>query len=89
LSSLSQLEPTASQPAVATDGYPYASVHEAVYQLVDSFGAERVFWGSDITRLPCTYRQAVTVFTEELTRLDEAQLKQVMGEAILAWLNWD
>jgi L-fuconolactonase len=76
-------------PAVATDEYPYASVHETVYQLVDSFGAERVFWGSDITRLPCTYRQAVTVFTEELTRLDEAQLKQVMGEAILAWLNWD
>lgn len=78
-----------AMPALATDGYPFPSVHDTVYQMVDSFGAERVFWGTDITRLPCTYRQAVTMFTEELTRLDEAQLKLVMGDAILAWLNWD
>ena len=26
----------------------------------------RFFWGTDITRMPCSYRQCVTMFTEEL-----------------------
>jgi hypothetical protein len=25
-----------------------------------------MFWGTDITRMPCSWRQCVTLFTEEL-----------------------
>ena len=34
--------------------------------LYDVFGPERMFWGTDITRMPCSWRQCVTMFTEAL-----------------------
>ncbi len=55
---------------------------------VDAFGPERVFWGSDITRLPCTYIESVTMFTEELPFLTHNDLDLVMGRGLCAWLGW-
>jgi hypothetical protein len=34
--------------------------------LYDAFGPARWSWGTDITRMPCPWRQCVTMFTEEL-----------------------
>jgi hypothetical protein len=56
--------------------------------LVDAFGPRRCFWGTDITRMPCSYRQCVTMFTEELAWLKGRDLELVMGHAICAWLGW-
>jgi predicted TIM-barrel fold metal-dependent hydrolase len=75
-------------PCSATDGYPFRSTHDIVYRALDAFGAERVFWGSDLTRLPCPYAEAVRMFTEGMTRLSGAEQKWIMGEGIRAWLNW-
>ena len=41
-----------------------------------------------MTRLPCTYRQAVTFFTEELPFLSESDKEWVMGRAVCRWLGW-
>ena len=30
-----------------------------------------MFWGTDITKMPCSWRQCVTMFTEELPWLGE------------------
>ena len=78
-----------SLPAVVTEPYPYPSLHEQIRKVVDAFGPRRVFWGCDITRLPCTYRQGVTLFTEELDFLDDEQLEWIMGRGIETWLGWD
>jgi predicted TIM-barrel fold metal-dependent hydrolase len=75
-------------PCVATDAYPYPSVHDHLRRVFDAFGPQRLFWGSDLTRLPCSYRQAVTMFAEALPWLHGADLEQVMGRAICAWLGW-
>jgi predicted TIM-barrel fold metal-dependent hydrolase len=75
-------------PCAATDAYPYRSLHAPIRRVVDAFGPARVFWGSDLTRLPCSYRQAVTLFTEELPWLNGAELDLVMGGAIRGWLGW-
>ncbi|WP_426960124.1 amidohydrolase family protein [Muricoccus radiodurans] len=75
-------------PCVAADDYPYRSLHEPIRRVVDAFGPERVFWGSDLTRLPCSYSQAVRLFTEELPWLSGAELEAVMGGAICDWLDW-
>jgi L-fuconolactonase len=75
-------------PAFALDAYPHTSLHESIRAVVDSFGEHRVFWGSDATRLPGTYRQCVTMFTEELTFLTQPQLRLIMGEALLQWMGW-
>ena len=56
--------------------------------MVDAFGPSRVFWGSDLTRLPCTYRECVTHFTEELDWLSGNDLELVMGRAICDWIGW-
>jgi L-fuconolactonase len=75
-------------PCIAGDAFPFRSTFAFVRRTIDSFGAERVFWGSDLNRLPCTYRQAVTMFTEEMPMLTDREIRLVMGEAACAWLGW-
>jgi predicted TIM-barrel fold metal-dependent hydrolase len=75
-------------PCFSTGNYPYKNLHEYLRQVVDAFGPSRVFWGTDLTRLPCTYRQAVTMFTEESPWLKPQDLEHIMGKAICAWLGW-
>jgi hypothetical protein len=38
--------------------------------------------------MPCSYRQCVTMFTEELSWLKGRDLERVMGGAIVDWLGW-
>jgi hypothetical protein len=54
----------------------------------DAFGPRRTFWGTDWTRLPCPWRQAVTLFTEELPWLSGQDKEWIMGRAICEWLGW-
>jgi predicted TIM-barrel fold metal-dependent hydrolase len=75
-------------PSAATDAYPYRSIHEPLRRVFDAFGPQRVFWATDLTRLPCTYGEAVTMFTDEIPWLSHDDKEWVMGRAILAWLRW-
>ena len=52
--------------AVRANPTPIAIFTDTVRQIFDAFGPQRCFWGTDITRMPCSYRQCVTMFTEEL-----------------------
>jgi hypothetical protein len=47
-----------------------------------------MFWGTDITRMPCSWKQCVTMFTEELPWLSEPDKDLIMGRALCTWLNW-
>jgi predicted TIM-barrel fold metal-dependent hydrolase len=82
------LKATAVQ-AYSTETYPYKNMHEALHRLFDAFGPERFFWGTDITRMSCSYRQCVTLFTEELTWLKGHDLEWVMGRGLCKWIGWD
>jgi predicted TIM-barrel fold metal-dependent hydrolase len=75
-------------PSTSTQPYPYKNIHKYLQQIIEAFGPERSFWGTDITRMPCTYRQCVTMFTEEMPWLKGRDLEQVMGGAFVAWLGW-
>jgi predicted TIM-barrel fold metal-dependent hydrolase len=75
-------------PAYATDAYPYRSVHAYLRRIFDAFGPRRFFWGTDITKMPCSWRQCVTLFTEELPWLSGADRDLVMGRALCDWLAW-
>jgi len=61
-----------SEAGYAEDAYPFRSFHEHLHRRFDAFGPERMFWGTDITRMPCSWRQCVTVFTEELQEAPQA-----------------
>ncbi len=75
-------------PSYSSQAYPYANIHPYLHQLYDAFGPERLFWGTDITRMPCSWRQCVTMFTEELSWLTESDKELIMGRAVCNWLNW-
>lgn len=75
-------------PGMATDTYPFTSTHELLRRAFDAFGAERMFWGTDITRLRCTWRECVTMFVEELPWLKGRDLELVMGRAVATWIGW-
>ncbi|MFP6635968.1 MAG: amidohydrolase, partial [Dehalococcoidia bacterium] len=60
-----------------------------IHQIYDAFGPERMFWGTDITRMPCTWRQCITMFTEELPFLSESDKDLIMGRALCNWLGWN
>ena len=53
-------------PSYSSQPYPYKNIHGYLQQIFDAFGPHRCFWGTDITRMPCSYRQCVTMFTDEL-----------------------
>jgi predicted TIM-barrel fold metal-dependent hydrolase len=76
-------------PCYAADKtYPFRSVHPYVERVFDSFGPKRTFWGTDFSRLPCSYRQGVTMFTEEMPWLKGQDLEDVMGRGVCEWLGW-
>jgi predicted TIM-barrel fold metal-dependent hydrolase len=75
-------------PSYSSHPYPYRNIHRYLRQIFDAFGPQRCFWGTDITRMPCSYRQCVTMFTEELPWLQERDKELVMGEAVCDWLGW-
>lgn len=75
-------------PSTSSQPYPYKNIHGYLQQIVETFGPDRCFWGTDITRMPCSYRQCVTMFTEELPWLKGRDLERVMGGAIIDWLGW-
>ena len=78
-----------SMPHYTTERYPHRGVHAHLKKVVDAFGPKRVFWGTDMTKLPGgAYRQAVTLFTEALPWLGEEDQQWVMGRGLCEWLGW-
>jgi L-fuconolactonase len=75
-------------PCYSTEPYPFPGLHTHIRQVYDAFGPRRMFWGTDWTRLPCPWRQAVTLFTEELPWLSGEDKEWIMGRAICEWLGW-
>jgi predicted TIM-barrel fold metal-dependent hydrolase len=76
-------------PCISGEPYPFRNTHGHLRQVYEAFGAERMFWGTDLSRFPCSYSLGVSMFTEELPWLKGAELEQVMGKAVLKWFGWD
>lgn len=79
----------AAMPCYADDKtYPFRSLHAHIRRVFDNFGPERTFWGTDWSRLPCSYRQGVTMFTEEMPWLKGDDLDWVMRRGVCEWIGW-
>ncbi len=75
-------------PSYSAEAYPFPIMLTYVRQIFDAFGPERTFWGTDITKMPCSWRECITMFTEELPWLSEDDKRLVMGDAVCAWWGW-
>jgi predicted TIM-barrel fold metal-dependent hydrolase len=76
-------------PHYSTQEYPFRNIQDGLHRIFDAFGPKRMFWGTDITRMPCSYRQCVTFFTDELHWLSGRDLEDVMGRGLCEWIGWD
>lgn len=75
-------------PAYTADTYPYRRLHPYLRRFFDAYGPKRMFWGTDLTKLPCTYRQSVTMFTEEIPWLAAEDKEWIMGRGVCEWVGW-
>lgn len=78
-------------PAYTKETFPYAEVHPYLRQVYEAFGARRIFWGSDFTRLPSnsSYRECVQLFTDALDWLPDSDRELILGQALTEWARWE
>ena len=76
-------------PGYSGEAYPYPIMQGYLEQIYDAFGPHRTFWGTDITKMPCSWKDCITMFTEEARWLNGNDRALVMGDAICAWWGWD
>jgi predicted TIM-barrel fold metal-dependent hydrolase len=76
-------------PGYSAEAYPFPIMQTYLRQIYDAFGPRRMFWGTDITKMTCSWRQCVTMFTEDLPWLGEDDKRLIMGEALCAWWGWN
>ena len=73
-------------PSLSNERYPFRDLHPHIRTLVDAF--PRRTSRHDLTRMPCTYYECITLFTEHLPWLKGEDLELVMGRGICEWLGW-
>jgi predicted TIM-barrel fold metal-dependent hydrolase len=66
---------------------PFPSIAAVVAEVVEAFGYERVFWGSDISRLPVDYGDLVSFFVNGAGGLEGKARDGVLGASLLEWLD--
>lgn len=75
-------------PGYTRDSYPFRRLHPYLRRVHDAFGSKRIFWGTDVTHLPCSYTQAITMVMEEIPWLTAEDKDWIMGRGICEWLGW-
>jgi predicted TIM-barrel fold metal-dependent hydrolase len=75
-------------PGYATDPYPFRSIDAYIRKVYDAFGPSRLFWGSDLTRMHCSYRECVAHFSDALAWLTPADKELIMGRGLCEWIGW-
>jgi predicted TIM-barrel fold metal-dependent hydrolase len=76
-------------PSYSSEPYPFRDIHGHIRKVYDAYGPERMFWGTDITCMPVSWKQCVTLFTEELPWLFAKDKELIMGRALCHWLGWN
>lgn len=75
-------------PCYVAEKYPFPSLHPQIRRVVDAFGPQRTMWGTDLSQSPISYRQNVTLFTEELDFFSASDREWIMGKTLAQWLRW-
>ncbi len=75
-------------PHWSQEPYPFRDMSRHLERLFQAFGPRRMFWGTDLTRMPCTYYECIHMFTDHLEWLNGEDLEWVMGRGLCEWLEW-
>jgi predicted TIM-barrel fold metal-dependent hydrolase len=77
-------------PGFSSESYPFKDMTPHLKRLIEAYGPQRCFWGTDLThqRGQYAYREYVTQFYEELSFLSADDMRLIMGAGILKFLDW-
>jgi L-fuconolactonase len=85
-------------PALSLESYPFADLREPLLRAVDAFGPDRLFWGSDYTRLmmapdfsrtkPVRTYGEVLAFLKYSTDISNDDRQKVFGASLRRWYGW-
>ncbi|MES2188084.1 MAG: amidohydrolase family protein [Pseudomonadota bacterium] len=75
-------------PCYSTEAYPFANLTPYLRRIFDAFGPRRLMWGSDFSRLPCSYRECLDHFMHGLDFLGPEDKAWVMGRTAEELLRW-
>lgn len=79
---------TSSAPCFSAEPYPYRDIYPYLKQIYEAFGAQRMLWGADYTRLTSTYPECLRHFQEGLDFLTAEDKEWVLGKTAAKVLNW-
>lgn len=76
-------------PSLSCESYPFKDVWSPARRLIETFGAARVSWGSDYTRVAgmASYWEG-RHYVEEIPGLSHEQLTLILGETLMNKLGW-
>jgi L-fuconolactonase len=86
-------------PSLSLQPYPFPDILSVVERLIDAFGADRLLWGSDYTRvrgelsaevvtgLPHSYAELLD-YVRYADRFSSTERELLLGGAALKWLGW-
>jgi predicted TIM-barrel fold metal-dependent hydrolase len=77
-----------SAPCYSDEPYPFRDVAPFIRRIFDAYGPRRLFWGADITRLRCSYRECLDQFRRSLDFLAAGDREWILGKAFAEVLAW-
>jgi predicted TIM-barrel fold metal-dependent hydrolase len=77
-----------SLPSFSSTPYPYASLHAPIRRIYNTFGPQRMLWGSDVTRLDWGYADNLRLFTEGLPFLSEDDREWILSKSAALHCGW-
>ncbi|MFN5757975.1 MAG: hypothetical protein ACK440_00070, partial [Sphingomonadaceae bacterium] len=75
-------------PSMSNQEYPFADTHSHVQRAFHTFGVKRTFWGTDYTRLKCSWTECLNMFADEMPWLQDDDKEWLFGRAVSEWVNW-
>ena len=77
-----------SAPNFSNEPFPFSDIAPFIRRIYDAFGAQRLMWGSDITRLDKPYIECVDHIRNGLDFLSDDDRERILGRTLAEVLNW-
>ncbi len=75
-------------PCYSTEPYPFANLTPYLRRIFDAFGPARLMWGSDVSRLPCSYQECLDHVRLTLDFLGDEDKRWILGGTLATLLRW-
>lgn len=75
-------------PCYSAEPYPFRDLEPFIKRIFDAYGPQRMFWGSDLSRLKSTYAECLDQFRTSLDFLSADDKDWILGKALAEALNW-